>query len=83
MGERGGITGLAHGHEMSAGAAGIGKFGFRVGQRENADRSATAAARQGGQGVERGFGAAELMTSARKVAGPTFSLRISRSQLRR
>ena len=60
------------------GAFGRGELSLSLSLGEDADRGAAAAARQGRQGVKGRLGAAELID-----AGPTFSLRISLSQLKR
>ena len=83
MGERGRIALLPHDHETGPGAVGSFKLGFGLSLGENPDRGAASPAGQGWQGLERRLGAAKLMTSTRKVAGPTFSLRISLSQASR
>jgi hypothetical protein len=60
------------------------QLGLSLSLGEDSDRGAAAAARQGRQGVERRLGAAELIDQPHgRVAGPTFSLRISLSQLSR
>jgi len=83
MGERGGIALLPHEHETRPGAFGRGELSLSLSLGEDADRGAAAAARQGRQGVKGRLGAAELIDQRPKVAGPTFSLRISLSQLKR
>ena len=61
MGERRWIALLSHDHEMGTGALGGFKLGLGLSLGENPDRGAAAAAGQGGQGVERRLGAAELI----------------------
>ena len=61
MGERGRIALLTHDHETGPGAVGSFQLGLGLSLGENPDRGAAAAAGQGGQGVERRLGAAELI----------------------
>jgi hypothetical protein len=84
MGERRRIARLAERDERYAQTVGAGEFGFGFGFGAEPDVVRSAARRDSaGSAAMAASAPPNSLTRARKVAGPTFSLRISRSQASR